>query len=267
MISNFHTHTKLCHHAQGSPQDYIEEAALGLYGEECGALGFSDHCPYPLAAAETWPNIRMSEKEAPLYIQWVRESAKTAPFPVYAGFECEWDKQYADWYRGMLLGELKADYLAFGPHWVRSGSEFLYVLEIQTKKQLHRYVDGVTEGIASGLFSFVAHPDIVLARWKEWTADIASCMEAIIDSAVACGIPLEINGLGMTRTPNSTARGIRYAYPVDEFWILAAAKGARIICNSDAHAPQDVLKNAANARQYARSLNLPVHEFLPVHQL
>ena len=75
-------------------------------------------------------------------------------------------------------------------------------------------------------------------------------------------LPLEINGLGMQREVLHTKKGIRYQYPYDEFWQLAAEKNAEVICNSDAHSPSDVIRNALAARKYAEKFG-----FTPVFQL
>ena len=56
LISNFHTHTYLCKHAEGKPIDYVKEAIKA----GCSALGFSDHCPYP---DSSWDYCRMGEYE------------------------------------------------------------------------------------------------------------------------------------------------------------------------------------------------------------
>ena len=41
MIFNYHTHTYLCGHATGTPEEYVKRAI------ECGVkyMGFSDHMP------------------------------------------------------------------------------------------------------------------------------------------------------------------------------------------------------------------------------
>ena len=49
-ISNYHTHTKLCKHAEGMPSDYFEQAKTDV----CSELGFSDHCPYPVNKKNNW---------------------------------------------------------------------------------------------------------------------------------------------------------------------------------------------------------------------
>ena len=76
MISNFHTHTYLCKHAEGDIKDYLEQAKL----DSCIALGFSDHCPLPQDNIDNWPEIRMTIEESYDYIKKIRQEAKIMIF-------------------------------------------------------------------------------------------------------------------------------------------------------------------------------------------
>lgn len=252
-ITNFHTHTMLCGHAEGTVNDYVSVAKK----DGCAALGFSDHCPYP-DDSETWPAIRMRASQAPEYIAAIRKAKKNSPFPIKAGFECEWDKAYKGWYKDELLGNFGADYLVLGPHWVTKGKEHIYALDIKDKETLNLYAKQNIKGIESGIFAFVAHPDLFMGEWKEWDEEAKSVSEAIIDAAISCGLPLEVNGLGMKRHTILTRLGERYQYPYLEFWQMAKEKGAKVVCNSDAHNPNDVIEWAMHARQFAKQLGLNV---------
>lgn len=252
-ISNFHTHTALCGHASGMPADYVRQAEK----DGCSALGFSDHCPYPAGSGDFWPEIRMTAEQAPSYLADVRSAAEAVPFPVYAGFECEWDKDYESWYREELSGRLGADYLVLGSHWVTEGRSHVYAMDISSPQELHRYIDQTIDGIRSGLYSFLAHPDLFMGKWREWDADAEACLSALLDAAADCGLPIEINGLGMRRAPNMTRRGQRFQYPYEEFWQMAARdRRVKVLCNSDAHDPADVIRNARGARAFAERLGI-----------
>lgn len=248
-ITNFHTHTNLCKHAEGTPQDYIDQAAK----EGCSALGFSDHCPYPESFFDYWPHIRMSVEDIPVYKQWIDECRDTAPFPLFMGFECEWDPAISGWYTDELKSRYNAQYLVFGPHWVTDGSTHIYTRDIDSPSMLNKYIDQTVQGMASGAFSFVAHPDLFLCghTFYEWDEQTKACSQAIIDAASDLNLPLEINGLGMNRALSDTKRGMRYAYPYLEFWEMVAQSDAKVICNSDAHNPKDVIFNAWRARDFA----------------
>lgn len=252
-IANYHTHTELCKHAKGKPLDYVNQAVK----EGCLELGFSDHCPYPDSFNDVWPGIRMSENQIPTYKEWVQIAKDSAPFPVYCGFECEWDRDFESWYRDGLLGKYGADYLILGSHWCTIGSSHVYCPEMDFK-DLNRYIDQTIDGMRSGLFSFLAHPDLFMKGYKEWDEQSKACLKAILDAAVDLNMPLEINGLGASRTPNETSRGMRYQYPYVEFWEMVAETKVPVICSSDAHDPLDVIMNAWKSRDFASRFGIQV---------
>ncbi|WP_062428844.1 histidinol-phosphatase [Treponema endosymbiont of Eucomonympha sp.] len=251
MPTNFHTHTSRCKHATGSPKDYIERAAR----DGCTELGISDHCPYPRDGTETWSSSRMEPEELPLYVQDVRAAAKNAPFPVRLGFECEWAPRYASWYRDVLLGECRADYLVFGAHWLFEAEGVAYAPDLTDKPAIRRYFAQTIQGLESGLFRFLAHPDLLMGGGLDWDAELAAGFSALIDAARSLHIPLEINGYGLAKPKIGGAKG-RYQYPVDEFWELVAEKGAEVICSSDAHSPDCVIRGALDAAAYAARFGL-----------
>lgn len=245
-IANFHTHTYLCHHAKGAPAHYTAQAIK----EGCTALGFSDHCPYPDNFEDIWPNIRMGVNEVPQYFAEIEQARKIAPFPIYAGFECEYDARFLSWYRDELLGAYNAQYLVLGSHWVTIGNSHKYCPNVEGT-ELNRYIDQTIDGMRTGLFAFLAHPDLFMMSYKEWDAQSKACLGALLDAAIDLDMPLEINGLGCSREPNNTANGMRYPYPYVEFWEMVADSKARVICNSDAHESQTVILNAWKARDFA----------------
>lgn len=254
-ISSFHTHTYLCKHAQGTVQDYLIQAKK----ENCLALGFSDHCPYPEDGTDFWPDVRMNENEAKPYIETVRREAEKYDFPVYAGFECEFDYKYENWYRDFLLGEIGADYLILGPHWVHDGSRYVFIPEVANTNLLHKWTDVTIYAIQTGLFKMIAHPDLPMACGNtKWTKDVECCFRAILDAAIDKNIPLEINGCGLVlKQPITDIENItRPQYPYRKYWEIIADSSAKVICNSDAHNPENVLYPARCARQYAKELGI-----------
>jgi len=234
------------------PADYIMQAQK----DGCSILGFSDHCPYSATMNDYWPEIRMSVAQVPEYITAVREAARNAPFPVYCGFECEWDAAYRNWYGDTLLGEYGAQYLVLGSHWLTEGKRHIYVQDIRSASDLHKYIDQTVQAMQTGLYAYLAHPDLFMGGWKEWDAEAQSCLQSLLRAAADCAMPVEVNGYGMVKTPVMTTRGERFQYPVEEFWKMAAASDVRVICNSDAHHPADVIKNAELARSFAEKLGI-----------
>lgn len=243
-ISSFHTHTRLCRHASGNPIDYVLRAEK----DGCSALGISDHCPYPNG---TWAGSRMEVSDLDEYINLMNQAKISSPFPLYTGFECEWHPSFESWYRDYLLGELEADYLVYGAHWVQDAGEFWYIAEVQDKRLLPAYVDLTVQGIMTGLYSFMAHADLFLAGYISFDEEVRAASIDIIQAAITMNLPLEINGLGLQRPKIRGDHGMRSPYPVREFWELASLLGARIICNSDAHRSEDVIASCVKAQEFA----------------
>ena len=70
-IADLHTHTRLCRHAEGSPEEFL--AAALARGERY--YGIADHCPFPSGFEPDW---RMAESEFPEYRRIVGEMKRKA---------------------------------------------------------------------------------------------------------------------------------------------------------------------------------------------
>ncbi len=253
LISNFHTHTYLCKHAEGRPVDYVRQAEK----DGCSALGFSDHCPYPDGA---WEYCRMHKDEIDLYRSLVEEAQAEASFPVFFGFECEWHPRYKNWYKDYLKEELKTDFLVFGSHWYDVAGSLEYVPFLKSKKEFFGYIDFTIQGMQTSIYDFLAHPDLFLADIENIDSDFIACSKAIIEAAIDLNMPIEVNGYGVVKRKilrNGIEENI---YPVPKFWQLAKEMGARIICNSDAHHPEHTIVNCRKAMDFANSLGLEVED-------
>ena len=256
-MTNFHTHVYLCKHAEGSPNDYAKVAER----EGLTALGFSDHCPYPDG---TWGDVRMDYSDLPTYLKLVAEAKATSKVPIYLGYECEWHKRYKNFFTEVLIGEHKANYLVFGPHWVQIDNTFKYVPRVTEKENLIKYVDQTIEGMESGLFAFLAHPDLFLEHVEEITPFHLDISKKIIEASVALKMPIEVNGNGCTRELITRNGKPEYRYPVTAFWRLAKELGAHIVLSADAHIPEHLASNRQKAIAFATDLGLTVdYTFMP----
>ena len=112
----------------------------------------------------------------------------------------------------------------------------------------------MVDGIASGLFAFVAHPDLAMASGRQWDADIEAGLKDVLQAAIDCKLPVEINGLGLARANQVGKAG--QLYPYNRFWELVAASGAAVICNSDAHQSENTIAHAQLARDYGAQFGL-----------
>ena len=232
----FHVHTFRCKHAgEELDEEYIKKAIeLGA-----NAISFTDHGPFP-------GNVfghRMAMEELPEYIETLnalKEKYKEQ-IRVWVGLEIE----YFPGFDCMANGEsyyrqLKAmeglDFLMLGQHMyeVELGS-YSFSLDKEDLKRLEAPGIGksIIEGIATGYFDVVAHPDRSFRRRKVWDEELAEIGRGIIEQAIRHGVILE---------QNESSRRHKYQY-WKEFWVMAEeisdnkpdGKDLKIIRGLDAH--------------------------------
>ena len=225
MLANYHTHTFRCGHAVGEDRAYVETAiARGLK-----VLGFSDHVPMPFPDGHE-SNFRVHFGMLDDYVNSVlalRDEYKR-DIDIRLGFEAEY---YPDLFEGML-GRLKpypVDYLLLAQHFNDSGEAVYNPSAPRSPAALKRYVDMVIEGMETGRFSCVVHPDLFHFAGPERAYKRE--MARLCEKAKAVDVPLEINLLGLRQGR---------CYPSELFWPLAREAGCRVVLGCDAHDPNDV---------------------------
>ncbi len=221
--ANYHTHTMRCKHAEGTEREYIETAiAAGLE-----ALGFSDHVPFPYEDFQS--RIRMDMEQLPEYIETLlalREEYR-GKIEIKIGFEAEYLPEYFE-RMGAELAKYPVDYLIMGQHFVDSEKPENYLSRVGDKSEvLERYVDQVLEGLSTGAFAYLAHPD--LPKFTGERDVYRKQMRRLCEGCKRLGIPLEINLAGVYENKH---------YPCEEFWRIAAEVGNEAVIGSDAHFPE-----------------------------
>lgn len=233
MKVNLHTHTFRCGHAKGSEREYIERAIEGGITH----MGFSEHAPFVFPDGyESYYRVPMAQARD--YIETLsalREEYKN-DIKIYIGFEMEY---YPLYFKDMLdnVNSFGAEYLLLGQHYI--GKKFPEKNQGSTSptdsvERLTEYADTVIEGIESGVFTYVAHPDM-FNFWGD--GDIYDAqMRRICKSSVEYGIPLEINLLGLRSGRK---------YPRESFWRIAGEEGCAAVLGFDAHAVKDAYDGAS----------------------
>ncbi len=225
MISaNYHTHTIRCKHAIGEEREYIEAAI----SEGFKILGFSDHTPQPYPKGFQ-SAIRMDMTELQNYtdsLVKLRDEYKDQ-IQILIGYEVEYTRKYFE----PLIKELKKyplDYIIQGQHYVEDEVEGFYVgSETDSEEKLKAYVDFTIEGMKTGLFSYLAHPDLINYTG---TDDVYyRHMRRIVEASVELNIPLEINIYGFVDG--------RW-YPSYRFFRMASEYSPKYVIGCDAHEPE-----------------------------
>lgn len=255
MIANYHTHTARCHHAVGTEEEYVRCAIKsGLK-----VLGFSDHTPYWFHG-EYYSHMRMFRHELEEYVQVVRalQEKYKDQIQILLGVECEY---YPTYFAETVehLRDAGIDYMIQGQHWIGDEENEPYCgRPTDDEEVLRRFVDQSIEGMKTGLFTYLAHPDLIY-----YTGDDASyCrhMERLCKAAKELDVVLEINLLGFRAERN---------YPDARFWKLAGEAGCRVILGCDAHSPEDFLDETAieKAMAMVRQYNLTLLETIELQKI
>lgn len=255
MIANYHTHTWRCNHAFGTEREYVENAVkMGMK-----TLGFSDHGPY-IFPEGYYSGFRMTLQQLPGYCETLMELRKAfaGVIEIPIGLELEY-------YPALLpkllpiLRDQPLDYLILGQHLLGNEVGERYTgAPTDDKKDLERYCDQTIEAMHTGLYTYFAHPDVI--NFIGNSRFYGKQMRRICREASSCGMPLELNLLGLAEGRN---------YPNRIFWEMAAEEGCAVILGRDAHTPQALLDEETEERalKLVGSLGLELLPSVPLRKI
>ena len=255
---NYHTHTSRCKHASGTAEDYANSAAeKGL-----DILGFSDHGPFP---DNRWNDVRMEYEELDAYGKDIDALKPRKDIIILKGMECDWVEDYKNYYTDELLGKRNYDYLSGGMHWFKVKGEWIFCYQPEAAGNLKYYTEHIIGMMESGIFDFVCHPDLFSRFTDRWTDETDVLSREICSAAESFKIPLEINGYGLRKPKMDFADGRRFAYPHPRFWEIASDYDIKVLCNSDAHRPEDVDASINQCREMADKNSLEYADMSYIH--
>lgn len=253
MITNFHTHTCRCKHAQGTEEDYVKAAI----NQGVQILGFSDHAPFP----DYDYGLRMKYDELDDYLGELERlnNVYGDKIKILKGLEIEYHPKYLSYYRE-LLEKRGLDYLALGEHtYINSHGIMNNIFFADSTKDYVSYASAVCEAIKTGLFTFVAHPDIMFINDLKFDDNCEKACNMIIDCAEENNMILEFNANGLRREKRMYPDGNRYPYPHKAFWEKVSERNIRVLIGSDNHQPEQVNDSYVQlAREMAKNLKLNV---------
>lgn len=226
MIANYHTHTWRCKHASGEEREYVENAIAG----GLKILGFSDHTPMPYDGgyvSSTKMDIDQLEGYVDTVLRLKAEYQKD--IEIHLGLEVEYYPRYFDALL-QVTGQYPIEYFLLAQHYLGNETDdFFCGRPTDDSKRLEKYCRQTKEALATGRFTYFAHPDLL-----NFTGDPEIYDRQIRDLccfAKEQDIPLEINFLGIWDKRH---------YPNRRFWKTAGEVGNTVIFGADAHQPEKV---------------------------
>ena len=229
MFANYHMHTWRCKHAEGTEREYVERAIEG----GLKILGFSDHTPYLFPRGfDTHTRMEMGQMED--YVTTVldlkREYRKD--IEIHLGLEVEY---YPEYFEKLVrfVEDYPVEYFLLGEHFIDPGPKMIFLGYPMPKELemdwLTRYVDLCIEGLQTGRFLYLAHPD--LPNFSGDPALYEQEMRRLCKAMIRYKIPGELNFLGIWKHRN---------YPCEAFWKIAGEEGVPVVLGTDAHRPDKV---------------------------
>ena len=251
MLANYHTHTARCHHARGEDREYVEHAiAHGMK-----VLGFSDHCPWIFDDGYV-SGTRMSPAQIDEYFRSLTalKEEYASDIKIYIGFESEYVPELIE-AQDRLFADYPVDYMILGEHFTEREPYSPYTgFETTDESALKKYIDLIIEGMESGRYKYVAHPDLLnfvgsSEAYKEHYGRLCRYLKAK-------NLPVEINLLGLREGRH---------YPSENFLSIAQKAGCSAIIGCDAHFPE-VLSDTVHmekCKDLARSFGLELIDYIP----
>lgn len=254
-LADLHTHTYLCNHASGAPDEYLAAAK----SKNLSYFGISDHFPAPDGYDAKY---RMMMLEYDIYRSIVNDlkeksSAIGGPEVLY-GTEFDYVpgrmKEVCD-----ALSREDFDYTIGSIHYI---GDFAFddpdkIAEWHTRgidETWARYTELLCEFIHGFNFEILGHADLPKKFGFKHSNDafVLKKMRAVFEMASRKGICLELNTAGLRREAKEI-------YPSLDILKEAFASGMGITFGSDAHSPTDVAADFDKARDLAEAAGYRSH--------
>ena len=261
-LRNYHTHTWRCQHARGTEEQYVRTAIAQGFD----TLGFADHTPWPYRS-DYVSDMRMRLDQFDDYKRTVLSLREKYQGRIHIplGLECEAFPEYFSWLRDFKAEHL--DYIILGNHYDYSDERDhtrlypaggFYFGRCTMSDAVIRYGERTLAGMATGLYDYLAHPDLFLHTMTDFNPDCRAVSRDICQAAKALHIPLEFNLLGLAR--HAQEHQSQLGYPCPDFWRIAADTGCDAIIGFDAHDPRALTQMDlyARARAFLEGLGMSI---------
>lgn len=240
MIADYHTHTALCKHAEGTLEEYVRRAAdLGL-----DEIGCSEHVPMPdgFDAAHRMDMNRYYEEYAPAVGELKEKYRKR--IIVRRGIEADFFPGTEEWIRGFVK-ENGFDYVIGSVHfigeWGIDNPLFVHHYEERDIDSTYEaYFEAIRRSARSGLFDIIGHCDLVKKFGHRPKKDMTEILRETMKVIAENDLCVEINTSGL-RKP------VKEIYPSEDILALAKEFKIPLTLGSDAHSPEDVGRDFGQA--------------------
>ena len=241
MIVDLHNHTVLCNHAEGTIEEYIEQAIK----HKTKTFGFSEHAPMDFD-----PKYRLSFEQMKAYTTSVLQAKEKYKEQIEILLAYEVD--YLEGHMDERILNADVDYLIGSVHfidkWGFDNPEFIGRYEDENIDDIwQKYFDTIEKMAQSKLFDIVGHLDLIKVFKFMPNKNILEIAKDALKAIKDSDMVLEINMSGY-RKP------VQESYPSRELLEEAFKLEIPITFSSDAHAPEQVSLYEREVVALARSV-------------
>ncbi|WP_459923731.1 histidinol-phosphatase [Desulfatiferula olefinivorans] len=231
---DYHIHTPLCNHAQGSMRQSVLHAVSAGLSEIC----FLDHLIID------GPGLKntMAVSEVPLYVQAAAALRREfeGKIIIRTGLEVDFIPERIDEI-SRIIESFDFDVIGASVHFVRGYNvasrrnappEGLFA----DGDMARLYVEALDRMLDYDFFDVVCHPDVVRKSGIATSQDVEPLMEGLLEKIARKGLTLEFNTGGWDHPAEDS-------YPSRPFAEKCHLRGIPFTLGSDAHRPENVGRN------------------------
>lgn len=252
--ANYHIHTYMSD-GSSEPIIYVEKAVEAGLTE----IGFTDHLVVLDDVNIGLGSLRIEELD--LYFETIcalKESSKNVA--IKCGLEVDYTPRGIKRVEEILESyDDCLDYTLIGVHivdgFVFDAPESIQIWRILTQEKIdklyRRYYELLLEGVETGIFTVVAHLDIVKKFGFKSSQEPLKLVESILESVKRLGMAVEVNSAGL-RHP------IQELYPSSNIVDMLVDFQVPVTMATDAHKPEDISAGLELIIELIKAKNLPL---------
>lgn len=228
MLYESHSHTPLCKHASGMPEQYAAAAQrVGLQG-----ITITCHNPMP---DQFSAHVRMALDEWDQYQQMVHEAADAyrGRVDVRLGLEADYYPGYVDFVR-QQIADAPLSYVIGSVH----PQTPEYRRDFRTDDPLAdqiTYFEMLADAAETRLFDCISHPDLIKNEtFDDWHPDqLLDTIAPTLDRIAAVGTAMELNTSGRYKR-------VAEMNPFPQMLSMMRQRDIPVVIGADAHVPERV---------------------------
>lgn len=242
---DYHVHTTLCHHANGTMEQYVRAAvAKGLT-----TICFLDH----LTFQEAGRHNAMSPWEVPMYVDAARRLARQyrQEIEVRVGLEVDFSPGYVD--RCVeIVSTFDLDVVGSSVHFLLDGEDVVSRQSAWGRGELSadviypRYLGVLESMLDYDYFDMICHLDLPKKFTKRPSAAVVNGFEDLLAKIRQKDLAVELNTSGIDYP-------VQEVFPSPQLLDRCAQLQIPIVTGSDAHSPDEVGRHFDRAHELLKA--------------